>query len=179
MPDDHYIRAIIPILPASKTGILQMAIPGYEIDDAGNLAMDFARCQAALGHLKTLDARHYICLSTASEIDQEEIDDICDLVRARGISAYHMPVEDYTEPDEAFLQSWAEMSAELHQSLDAGGGVVLQCLAGCGRSGTIAALLLIERGMAPQQAIDTVRAINEESIESAAQQAFLLSRHRL
>ncbi len=179
MCQDMYIRAILPVTNGQKTGIIQMAVPGYDVDESGHLTMDFGRCQAALAELKRLHVRHYVCLTTLSEIGPEESGDIRDLVARQGITSHHLPIEDYAKPDGNFLSAWRKVSPQLQACLDAGDGVALQCLAGYGRSGTVAALLLIERGMAPDIAIETVKRISGESIESSVQLDFLLSRSAL
>ena len=176
MPHDTYIRAILPVDAGRKTGIIQMAVPGFDIDQSGNLAMDFARCKAAIGALTSRNASHYVCLLTDDEVGADAIADIAGLVRQSDIAFHHLSVDDYAAPDADFLRGWGALSPQLHASLDQGNSIVLQCLAGYGRSGTIAALLLIERDMAPDIAIETVQAINKESIESDAQKRFLRAR---
>lgn len=173
MHHDMYIRAVLPVVDGKGTGIIQMAVPGYDIDQGGHLAMNFERCQATIAHLAGRNARHYICLTTLDEIGLEDTKDIHDLVAQAGMIPHHLPVDDYAKPDAMFLKTWDELSPVLHGCLDRGEGIVVQCLAGYGRSGTIAALLLIERGMAPEMAIETVRAVNTASIESAEQRQFL------
>ena len=176
MPHDTYIRAILPVEAGQTNGIIQMAVPGFDIDQSGDLAMDFSRCKAAISELTSHDASHYVCLMTDDEVGTDAITDIAGLVRQSDIAFHHLSVDDYASPDEEFLRGWRTLSPQLHASLDQGKSVVLQCLAGYGRSGTIAALLLIERGMAPDTAIETVQAINKESIESDTQKGFLRSR---
>ena len=49
----------------------------------------------------------------------------------------------------------------------------IHCRAGLGRSGMIAARLLVERGMAPEQAIIEVRAARPGAIETEAQERWI------
>ncbi|MBC06231.1 hypothetical protein [Thalassospira sp.] len=176
MPHDSYIRAILPVQTGHAQGIIQMAVPGFDIGPSGALEMDFARCKTAISDLRQHNATHYVCLMTDDEVGADAIMDIAELARQSDIAFHHLPVDDYAKPDAAFLRGWEAFSPQLHASLDQGKSIVLQCLAGYGRSGTIAALLLIERGMAAEIAIKAVQAVNGESIESDEQKRFLLAR---
>ena len=53
--------------------------------------------------------------------------------------------------------------------------MVVHCLAGLGRSGTVAARLLIELGHDPDEAIRRVRLARPGAIQSAAQEHYLLA----
>jgi ADP-ribosyl-[dinitrogen reductase] hydrolase len=53
--------------------------------------------------------------------------------------------------------------------------VLLHCRGGLGRSGTIAARLLVELGENPRVAIDRVRRARHGAIETPAQEAHVLS----
>ena len=59
--------------------------------------------------------------------------------------------------------------------LRAGRTVVLHCLAGLGRTGTMAACCLVATGHAPGAAIAAVRAARDGTIQNAAQEMFVRS----
>jgi ADP-ribosyl-[dinitrogen reductase] hydrolase len=67
----------------------------------------------------------------------------------------------------------------VQRRLDLGENVVLHCLGGLGRSGMIAARVLVERGLAPAAAITAVRAARPGAIETAQQEAYVLGLDRL
>jgi protein-tyrosine phosphatase len=60
--------------------------------------------------------------------------------------------------------------------LDDGQGIAIHCRAGLGRSGLVAASLLVRRGVMPANAIQTVRNCRPRAIETADQEAFITSR---
>lgn len=51
--------------------------------------------------------------------------------------------------------------------------VAINCQAGLGRTGTMAACIMVDQGMTAQQAIDHVRQCRDRSIESRAQEEFV------
>jgi protein-tyrosine phosphatase len=74
-------------------------------------------------------------------------------VRAAGIPWFHIPIVDLDVPDIRFEEEWETAGQELRRILADGGRIVLHCRAGLGRTGTIAARLLIEFGMDQREAI--------------------------
>ncbi|MDW8123592.1 MAG: hypothetical protein RMJ04_02325 [Geminicoccaceae bacterium] len=98
---------------------------------------------------------------------------------ALGIAWWHAPIPDFAAPDAAFERRWRTRAPLLRDLLRARAGVALHCRAGLGRSGTIAARLLVELGIAPEEAIARVRASRPGAIETAAQEAHVLARARL
>jgi protein-tyrosine phosphatase len=71
----------------------------------------------------------------------------------------YWPVEDGAMPDEATVRSIASFVA---RGIDEGRKVLVHCRSGHNRSGLICARTLIELGMAPDEAIDTVREKRED-----------------
>lgn len=92
---------------------------------------------------------------------------------ARGILFGHAPIADFGVPGAVFEAAWSERARALSERLRAGCGVAVHCRAGLGRSGLVAARLLVELGLAPEEAIDRVRAARPGAIETALQEAHL------
>ena len=65
-------------------------------------------------------------------------------------------------------------SSALRGALATGGRFAMHCYAGLGRTGTVAARLLVEHGMAPAEAIALVRKIRPGSIETDEQERYVL-----
>jgi len=93
---------------------------------------------------------------------------------ALGIEWYHLPIVDTGIPEDGFHASWVTSGAELRGVLTRGGRVLLHCRGGLGRSGTIAAQLLIELGMSADAAIREVRAARPGAIENETQEDYVL-----
>jgi protein-tyrosine phosphatase len=96
---------------------------------------------------------------------------IAEFAKAVGLGLARYPI-----PDGAAPRSNAEMN-EILARLDqarAGGDVVVACMGGVGRSGTVAACALVRAGLSAEQAIARVRTLRHPTaVESDAQESFV------
>ncbi|MBM3523152.1 MAG: hypothetical protein FJX57_09355 [Alphaproteobacteria bacterium] len=93
-----------------------------------------------------------------------------------GVAWRRFPIADMGVPDAAFAAAWGEQGADVTETLRSGGRIAMHCVGGLGRTGTIAARLLVEFGLDPEAAIDAVRAARPGTIETPAQLAFVRRR---
>lgn len=91
-----------------------------------------------------------------------------------GLLWFHMPIADFHAPDAAFEQAWGQHGAFIRRHLIEGGRLVLHCLAGLGRTGTVAARILVELGYVPEEAVSEVRRARPGTIQSDAQLDYVL-----
>jgi len=101
------------------------------------------------------------------------VDAIGERARALGLDWWHLPIGDGCAPGTTFESGWSEAGPQLHRVLDEGGRIVVHCRAGIGRSGTVAARLLIERGVDPGDAVVAIRRARPGAIESPEQMAWV------
>jgi len=87
----------------------------------------------------------------------------------------YLPIEDMHVPDALWLEEWRMHSQSLRQTLDSNQNIVIHCRGGLGRTGMVAALLLIDNGMGNRRAIDLVRQARPGAIETYEQEQFVLS----
>ncbi|WP_293910162.1 cyclin-dependent kinase inhibitor 3 family protein [Deinococcus sp.] len=85
-----------------------------------------------------------------------------------GLAVRRFPIVDVKVPSD--IQAFSELVSELHAELTSGKTVVVHCLGGKGRSGTLAACLLIYGGMNAEDAITLTRRCRHEAIEAAQPQ---------
>ena len=116
-----------------------------------------------------------------SLVEEEEAEragapDLSARFKREGITCLRAPIIDYGSPDEAFETSWSDHRDTVLALLAGGAKVLVHCRGGQGRSGTIAAALLIAGGMAPADAIAEVRRSRPAAIETAGQEIWLNTR---
>lgn len=119
--------------------------------------------------------RLLLSLLTEQELLSLKLGDLADICHAQGVQWMHSPIKDFKTPDSTFEAWWVENRAVLHDCLNGGHTLAMHCWGGYGRSGTIAARLLVERGATPAEAIRVVRAHRSGTIESKAQEQYILS----
>jgi len=126
-----------------------------------------------------VDAGASIVVSLTESEELERLGVLANAISAacarRNVEWLHLPIRDMGVPDDRFTKRWQHTGPALHRCLDAGETVVLHCRGGLGRSGTIAAQLLIERGAAPVAAKAIVRAARPGAIETCPQSSYLLT----
>lgn len=120
-----------------------------------------------------------VTLVEAAELSLLQVEGLGEGIQRRGMDWLHLPILDLEAPDALWMSLWEPVSRRLHAALEAGGRVLVHCRGGLGRAGTVAALLLIERGEDAGQAIARVRAVRPGAIETAAQWDFLNARAAL
>ena len=126
---------------------------------------------ADLGAIRASGATMLITLTTQDELDELAAGGMAAANASAGLDWHHLPISDFGVPDAAWETRWRAVGADLRALLRAGGGIHLHCRGGCGRSGMIAARLLAELGVPPEEAITRVRAARPCAIETEAQEA--------
>jgi ADP-ribosyl-[dinitrogen reductase] hydrolase len=91
----------------------------------------------------------------------------------------HLPIPDAGVPDRAFEDAWGTVGDEARTILMNGGKVLIHCRAGLGRTGMIAARLLVELGSDPDEAIAMVRKVRPNAIETRAQEEYVRAQSRM
>ena len=132
---------------------------------------------ADLEALRAAGVARVILLVEDAELARWSDPDIVERGRAAGLEVLRFPM-----PDGAAPESVAGLSRIL-EAVDDGravGQVVVACMGGVGRSGTVAACALVRAGMDPDDAIRRVRAIRHPTaVETRDQEAFVYNYARI
>lgn len=117
-----------------------------------------------------------ILISLIEEHEYVELE-VTELPRAcaqHGIAWHGLPIVDGAIPDTAWEENWIKIRLSLHQVLRNGGRIVIHCKGGLGRTGLLAARILIEFGMSPDEAIKQVRQARPGAIETIEQERYII-----
>ncbi len=164
-------------LPAPGGGTLGLVhCPGRrQVDGLGrhwrrDLADDVARIAA-------WRPRVVLTLLEAHEFAALGVQDLAHAFTAAGLVWHHLPIPDMGVPGADFARRLAD--AGVLETLRRGERVLLHCAAGLGRTGMLAAKLLVALGVPADEAISQVRARRPGAIETPAQTAYVSTGPRL
>ena len=90
-----------------------------------------------------------------------------------GIDYIRLPIPDFGVPSPAWHAQWQVESPLLLDRLRAGESILLHCKGGLGRTGMIAARILVELGLTPEESIVAVRQARSGTIETREQEVYV------
>ena len=105
-----------------------------------DLAMDIAS-------LRRAGAAAVITLTEQDELDELEVPGLGQAVREAEMAWFHLPIVDYGAPNAEWEGWWQTEGPKVRALLRDGRNVHMHCRGGCGRSGMLAARLLVELGI--------------------------------
>jgi len=125
-----------------------------------------------LAQLRAEGADRLLCLLTDAELSWAGVPDLGRRAQAAGLTYRRLPVPDQGTPDVADATDLVRWCRE---GTERGEAVVVTCMGGLGRSGTVAACFLVAGGMSAEAAIAAVRtARGPRALETIAQEDFVI-----
>ncbi len=166
----HPLR--IDILPVGNGSLGITFCPGKKGDSAHGAP--WARdLDIDMDSIEVWGAKAVVTLIEDHEFEMLSVGTLGEAVMARGIEWHHLPIRDLNCPTPETMVCWQTLSPRLHQILECGGKVLVHCRGGLGRAGTLAALILIERGRSASDAIQEVRSVRRGAVETVEQERWL------
>jgi protein-tyrosine phosphatase len=168
----HPLRIDSVSIPGGE-GLIGMTIcPGKKGDSVYGPPWD-RDLRLDLAAVKSWGADVVVTLMESRELAALGVPELGAEVEKAGMRWLHLPIRDLEAPGERFLRLWELSGPGLHNILLHGGRVLLHCRGGLGRTGTIAAQLLVEAGSRPEDAVREVRQARPGAIETVAQEHYL------
>ena len=174
MPDDMIQALAIsdgPVAPFSATLAL-MACPGARALPAGCDAVRHT-FQRDVDKLAASGVALVLSCLKAEELPLSR-SDVARHFEAAGIEWRLLPIPDMSAPDPALDRQLQQLLALAESYLGRGQRVAIHCKAGLGRTGMVAARLLMRQGSSASAAIAAIRAAHDKAaVETATQIAYL------
>lgn len=127
----------------------------------------------SLKSLKEAGAQAVITMMAMAELTEKQVDTLPSLCAELHMDWYHLPVEDSCAPEAPFAQAFAQQKAILLELVESGATMVIHCHGGSGRTGMMAAILMLELGYAPAQVKSQIQLIRPKSLTSSVQVNYL------
>jgi ADP-ribosyl-[dinitrogen reductase] hydrolase len=170
--ESHPLRIDI-VKPISSSGSIGMTLcPGKQQDDGlsgrwkRNLDLDIKAIVDA-------GAVTVVTLMESHELKNLGVKNLGHEIEKSGLKWHHLPIVDRCAPADPFELQWEIVGEELRNNLLKGELIVLHCMGGLGRTGTIAARLLTELGESRKSAIKRVRQARPGAIETRVQENYI------
>jgi len=113
------------------------------------------------------------CLQEEDELvylADETVEQRREILKEYGIELIHSPIGDFRipTPEQALM-----LSESIMKDVNGGKSILIHCMGGLGRSGTIAACALVHYGLKPDDAVKIVRTVRPGTLETDQQVEFV------
>ena len=128
---------------------------------------------ASVDYLRLAGAQAVVTLMPGDEMVHNQVADLPDVCRELGLQWFHFPIEDDASPGEEFKHAWEKHEQWVFGILNQQGTIAIHCKGGSGRTGLIAAIILLERGMPSEQVVYQVKSLRPNALKLAVHTDYL------
>ncbi|WP_375055398.1 tyrosine-protein phosphatase [Zobellella sp. DQSA1] len=132
-----------------------------------------ATLDASLTQLGEAGAAAVLTLMPEAEMEKHRVTAMPELCRALGLAWFHLPVEDDAAPEGAFEQAWSEARDEVLALLAQGRDIAIHCKGGSGRTGLMAAIILLALEVPLSEAVQRVQALRPKALCLPAHRSYI------
>jgi protein-tyrosine phosphatase len=156
-------------------------LPLEELEVSGRLGITFApgktsgRWRRDLDtDLQRLEEEYHmevlVSLMEHTEYSDLQVPELLRRAEEQGIEVFHLPIPDGGVPLEPEADDYVTLIETIVQRLEEGQTVVVHCRGGQGRSGLVAASVLVALGRSAVEALETVRKARKGAVETPEQE---------
>jgi len=168
-PEPNHIDTIA--VPGTVGCMGLVACPGIRVHQS--TGVNRKHLLADVEALKHWGANGVVSFIESHEFKMNKVEEMPKLFQQAGIWWRHLPIIDMDIPNQDFEDEWAVEGERIRHALRIGERVILHCYAGLGRTGMIAARILVEMGVEHEAAIAAVRESNKGRIQTKRQSMFV------
>lgn len=117
-----------------------------------------------------------VSLIEKHEFQSLRIPALLDLVTHYGMETLWFPIRDQSIP--ASMDDFADVVTKVSCALQKGKTVIIHCMGGLGRSGLVAACVIVSANITPEEAIATIRKVRAGAIQTPEQERYVFSYHK-
>lgn len=172
----HPLRIDFVEYPGGTGRIGMTLCPGKQQTDSISGGAWARNLDADLDVICDWPAMSLLTFNEAWELDKLKVPELGERAIAYGLQWHHLPIPDGGVPGSDTWAQWQQLAPKLHDQLAAGESIVLHCMGGLGRTGSMAACLLMDTGVPVDEAIARVRQARPRAIETTAQEKWLRQR---
>lgn len=127
-----------------------------------------ANMHDSLMQLKQAGATAVLTALESGDLPENGVQKLAQECEALGLKWFHLPIEDDCVPGDEFNANWPEANETAQSILDQGDSLAIHCMGGSGRTGLIAARLMLARGEDLKTAIRQIQALRPNAFARQA-----------
>ncbi|WP_261858084.1 phosphatase domain-containing putative toxin [Photobacterium sanguinicancri] len=114
---------------------------------------------SSIADLKAEGATVVLTALEMNDLPNDGVQALADACKDAGLAWFHLPIEDDCAPAEGFDENWTAANQAAQRALDNGEAVVAHCKGGSGRTGLIAARIMLDRGVDVKTAVAQIQVL--------------------
>lgn len=135
--------------------------------------------ESAVKTLADAGATALVSAMPMDELTKNHVETLPQVCSAHDIKWVHLPVEDDKSPEQAFTEQLIQHRDELLDLINNKATIAIHCKGGSGRTGLIAAVLLLESGQSWQAVKEQVQSLRPKALSLDVHLNFLSDHYSL
>ncbi len=128
---------------------------------------------SSLQELSHKNSPALITLMTSEELAENQLSELPKHAVTYDMQWFHLPLADDTVPDQAWEERFQSALPRFIQLLNNGMNLSIHCKGGSGRTGLVAARIMLALGFELEEAISKIKAVRPNAFSVPAQQAYI------
>jgi len=162
-----------------KAGINLHPFDVLDLEPAGRLI--FTPCPGTKGvslresveQLKQAGSVAILTLMMPDEMARNNVENLPAICEENNLLWFHLPIEDDQAPAQLFEDRWLGAKSRIMDLLQSGKTLAIHCKGGTGRTGLMAAIILMHSGVQRAEAVKRVQAVRPRSLTLEPHQAYI------